>query len=709
MTSSDDRGRQASELRRLAEESDQGQKGQSPIKMEAMSLEETQHLLHELRMHQIELEMQNVELGRAQNGLAVERARYFDLYNLAPVGYCTVSEQGLLLEANLHATNLLGLTQATLKGQRISRFIIEADQDIYYLLRKNLFATAEPQNCELRMVKIDGTVFWAALTISLAWDGAGKPVNPMVLRDISERKRAEEALREQRDFSESLIETAQAIILVLDTQGCIVRFNPYMEELAGYALDEVKGMDWFETFLTPGINRTIKTLFQKTVADIRTSGNVNPIIAKDGQTILVEWYNKTLKDKDGSTVGVLAIGQDITERKRLEEEQKKLQAQLQQAQKMEAIGTLAGGIAHDFNNILGAILGYAEMAQEDSPAGSILRQDIDQIVKAGLRARELVKQILAFSRQAETEQIPLQPGVIIREASNLLRSSLPATIAIEQDIDQKAGFVLVDPTQIHQIVMNLCTNAFHAMEESGGILSISLKNKVLSREDLLNMPYMQPGKFVELTVGDTGSGIAPEIRERIFEPYFTTKEVGKGTGMGLAIIYGIAMSYGGSISCQSKPGGGTVFQVYLPVVDDSALLDEQVEGYVQRGSEHILFIDDEAILAEMGKNMLERLGYQVTARKNSIEALTTFQNQPQDFDLVITDQTMPGMTGSDLARRMLQIRPDLPIILCTGYSSLMSKENARSLGIKGFAMKPLAKKDIAALIRTMLDGGDLRP
>jgi len=709
MTSSDDRGRQASELRRLAEESDQGQKGQSPIKMEAMSLEETQHLLHELRMHQIELEMQNVELGRAQNGLAVERARYFDLYNLAPVGYCTVSEQGLLLEANLHATNLLGLTQATLKGQRISRFIIETDQDIYYLLRKNLFATTEPQNCELRMVKIDGTVFWAALTISLAWDGAGKPVNPMVLRDISERKRAEEALREQRDFSESLIETAQAIILVLDTQGRIVRFNPYMEELAGYDLDEVKGMDWFETFLTPGINRTIKTLFQKTVADIRTSGNVNPIIAKDGQTILVEWYNKTLKDKDGSTVGVLAIGQDITERKRLEEEQKKLQAQLQQAQKMEAIGTLAGGIAHDFNNILGAILGYAEMAQEDSPAGSILRQDIDQIVKAGLRARELVKQILAFSRQAETEQIPLQPGVIIREASNLLRSSLPATIAIEQDIDQKAGFVLVDPTQIHQIVMNLCTNAFHAMEESGGILSISLKNKVLSREDLLNMPYMQPGKFVELTVGDTGSGIAPEIRERIFEPYFTTKEVGKGTGMGLAIIYGIAMSYGGSISCQSKPGGGTVFQVYLPVVDDSALLDEQVEGYVQRGSEHILFIDDEAILAEMGKNMLERLGYQVTARKNSIEALTTFQNQPQDFDLVITDQTMPGMTGSDLARRMLQIRPDLPIILCTGYSSLMSKENARSLGIKGFAMKPLAKKDIAALIRTMLDGGDLRP
>ena len=641
-------------------------------------------------------------------------------------------------------------------------------------------------------------------------------------QDITERKQIEEALREQRDFSESLIETAQVIILVLDTQGCIIRFNSYMEQLVGYTLDEVKGMDWFETFLTPEIDRTIKPLFQKTVGDIHISGNVNPIIAKDGRTILVEWYNKTLKDKDGRTVGVLAIGQDITEREQAENnlrmaheklltildsidstvyvadmntheilfmnqkmvtvfggnktgdicysalrnnsepcecctnnqlidkdgnpagvciwhdrnpvtgrcyinydraiewtdgrlvrmqiatditDQKNMETQLQQAQKMEAIGTLAGGIAHDFNNILGAILGYAEMAQEDSPAGSILRQDIDQIVKAGHRARELVKQILAFSRQGETEHIALQPAFIIQEAMKMLRSSLPSTITIKQNIDMDAGLILASPTQIHQIVMNLCTNAFHAMEKAGGTLAISLEKKTVNEKDIVDKPDVQPGDFVQLSIGDSGTGIAPELWDKIFDPYFTTKEVGKGTGMGLAIIHGIVKSYGGCVSFNSQPGKGTVFEVLLPVMAEGTVVEKKQEEIVQCGNERILFIDDEEFLAEMSKSMLERLGYQVTIQSSSLEGLTIFQNQPDKFDLVITDQTMPGMTGSDLARRILQIRPFMPIILCTGYSSIITEKKAKSIGIKGFAMKPLAWKSIALLIREVLDGG----
>jgi PAS domain S-box-containing protein len=409
------------------------------------------------------------------------------------------------------------------------------------------------------------------------------------------------------------------------------------------------------------------------------------------------------RDTKGRALQVVGTLTDITERKMAEKERKTMQAQLQQAQKMEAIGTLAGGIAHDFNNILAAILGYAEMARENSQAGSLVANDIVQVVKASHRAKELVKQILAFSRQDETERIPLDPSLIIKEASKMLRSSLPATIDIRMDLDKESGLVLADPTQIHQILMNLCTNAYHAMEDTGGTLSISLKKESPIWDDLVNEPGLRSGNFVRLSVSDTGLGIAPEIREKIFEPYFTTKPIGKGTGMGLSIINGIVRSYGGVVSCYSQPGKGTCFHVYLPVIAETELSEIKQENPIQSGNEHILFIDDESIIADMGKSMLTKLGYQVTTRTSSLEALTTFQNQPEEFDLVITDQTMPEMTGSDLARHMLQIRPEIPIILCTGYSSQITEENAMSYGIKGYAIKPIARKDIAALIRKVLD------
>ena len=423
---------------------------------------------------------------------------------------------------------------------------------------------------------------------------------------------------------------------------------------------------------------------------------------KDGSIFDVEISVQYKPEMDGHLVAFL---RDITELKRSKEVQKQLQNRLQQAQKMEAIGTLAGGIAHDFNNILGAILGYAEMVQEDCPPGSTMRSDIDRVVEAGHRAKELVKQILAFSRQAKTEEMVLQPAIIIKEAIKMLRASLPTTIDIEQNFDPDVGLVLADPTQIHQILTNLCTNASHAMEETGGTLTISLKNKELALVDLASEPHVQPGLFVEISVGDTGPGIAPEIMDKIFDPFFTTKEVGKGTGMGLAIIHGIAKKSGGFVSCQNSLGQGTTFHVYLPAhtVSDPPEAETTPFEIIQTGVEHILFIDDEEVLAKMGKTMLERLGYKVTLKTSSLEALTTIQNQPDEFDLVITDQTMPGMTGSDLARRILQIRPDLPIILCTGFSNLISEEKARIYGIKGFAMKPLAKKDLATLIRKVLD------
>ena len=418
-----------------------------------------------------------------------------------------------------------------------------------------------------------------------------------------------------------------------------------------------------------------------------------------------KWIRTTAEAvvKNGNIWEITGNIRDITDRKKAKAESVNLNERLQQAQKMEAIGNLAGGIAHDFNNILAAIIGYAEMAREDVPPDSTVAKDLDQVLEGGNRAKDLVQQILAFSRQNEMEYIPLQPVSVLNEVIKILRPSLPTTIEINQDIASTTGQILADPTQIHQVLMNLCTNAFHAMEETGGELDISLKEVTLSPDDLVHEPNVEPGIFVQLSISDSGPGIAPEIKKKIFEPYFTTKEIGKGTGMGLAIVHGIVKSNGGFISIYSEPEKGTAFHVFLPVIEKE--LQPEIEDVepIPVGVGRILFVDDEEILAKMGKSMLERLGYHVTVRNSSLEALETFQNQPDQFDLVITDQTMPGMTGSELSRRILQISPGIPIILCTGYSTIISEEKAKSMGIKEFALKPLAKKDIAKLIRKALD------
>lgn len=397
-----------------------------------------------------------------------------------------------------------------------------------------------------------------------------------------------------------------------------------------------------------------------------------------------------------------AFARDISERKRNEEERHQMERRLRQAQKMEAIGTLAGGIAHDFNNILSVILGYADMAREDLPKGAPALDDIREVLKAGNRARDLVAQILAFSRQSETEHIPFQPASIIKEGVKMLRASLPSTITIKENINPECGVIVADPTQMNQVLINLCTNSFHAMEEEGGTLKVELKNEDVGKKDIEPGSELQPGRYVKLTVQDSGPGISDTIQERIFDPYFTTKAVGRGTGMGLAIVHGIMKSCGGFITLDSRVGHGATFRLYFPVSRQVAFsdLDERLD--VPGGSERILFVDDEPYLAEMGQEMLERLGYQVTVARESMKAWELFEKDPEAFDLVITDQTMPEMTGAVLSEYILGLRPDFPIILCTGYSALISEEKAKSIGIREFALKPLVKNDIAVLIRKAL-------
>jgi signal transduction histidine kinase len=384
-------------------------------------------------------------------------------------------------------------------------------------------------------------------------------------------------------------------------------------------------------------------------------------------------------------------------------ERKRLERQLRQSQKMEAIGRLAGGIAHDFNNILAAIIGFTEIAADKISPDSKAQGNLKRILEAGIRGRELIKQILAFSRQSEQEKKPSQLSRIVDETLRLLRASLPSTIHIEWNVASESGLVLADASQMQQVVMNLCTNAAHAMRERGGIISIDLCDFSFSTSAEAPRGGLAPGVYLQLSVNDSGEGMPGDIVDRIFDPFFTTKKLGEGTGLGLSVVLGIIESHGGAITVRSEPGRGSTFAVYLPRIMEARAEVPVGEERVPTGKERILFIDDEEALAEMGKEILADLGYEVISRTSSRDALELVKADPRCFDLVITDQTMPELTGVGLAKEILAIRADMPIIMCTGFSHLVDAGKARAAGIKAFAMKPLTKREIAKTIRRALD------
>ena len=543
--------------------------------------------------------------------------------------------------------------------------------------------------------KKDGTSFPVEYVSTPIRDERSELAGAVVsFSDITERKKSEE-------FIKNILECVDEGFIIIDRNFRILSANKAYSKLVEMPIDQIIGKHCHEVSHHSSVPCS-ESDRDCTVQRVFATGKSHSAIhkcedAKGGVAYIETKAYPYSKDNSGKVITAIETLVDITEKYQLED-------QLRQAQKMEALGTLAGGIAHDFNNMLAPILGYSEMALARLSPSDPLAADLQQVITAAGRAKGLVQQILSFSRQAPQERKPLRPQLVVQEALKLLRSSLPSTIEIREEISAECGTILADPTQIHQIIMNLCTNAYHAMSETGGVLGVKLKKITIDVAGRVPSSELAPGEYVMIEVSDTGCGMEQKTLAHIFDPYFTTKAQGEGTGLGLSVVHGIVKSYQGHITVYSEPGKGSSFHVYLPRMAEAPSLTETAYSEaIPTGTERLLVVDDKEVLATMLQRMLQGLGYQVRSSCNSLEALALIKQDPMAVDLLITDMTMPHLTGFELAHKALAIRADLPIILCTGFSDLINKEKAQALGIRAYLMKPVSVRDLSQAVRKVLD------
>ena len=648
-----------------------------------------------------ELQQDALDRKRVEAVLRESEAKYRTLLENIQDGVFVLQGDAIIF-ANEALAQMSGYSVKELTEMDFSRFIAPEDVDLV-MDRYQRRQTGEqiPSEYEIRMLHKDGrSRIVVNINVGII-QYEGKVASIGTVKNITERKRAEAALRESEEQFRTFFHTMpDAVTIIRAADGVCLDINEGFSNLTGWLREEAIGKTAKDIEIW--VNPQDRKRFIDQISKHGQTQNLEAQYRLKNGDIVTGLFSAKLITLHG-TPHIITITRDISELKKAQKDKEELETQLRQAQKMEAIGTLAGGIAHDFNNILAALMGYTEMAQFDIPETNPARQNLDQALKAAHRAKDLIKQILAFSRQTEHELKPVRLHLIIEEALKLIRASLPTTIEIYQNLSQESDLVLADPIQIHQVVMNLCSNAHQAMQEKGSALYITLKPVELNDQQIARYPELKSGCYINLTVKDTGSGMAPDMLESIFDPYFTTKDRGKGTGLGLAVVHGIISDHGGSIYVESQESKGTTFDIFLPRVDADITLQSEPDMSFPIGNERILFVDDEEPLIELAEKMLARLGYQVVTTSSSLEALVVFSAEPDRFDLVITDITMPKMAGDELAMEIMKIRPDIPVIICTGYSNIIDRAEAESIGIASYLMKPLTVKDLSMTVRQVLD------
>ncbi len=633
------------------------------------------------------------ERSRTEEALRHSEEKYREIFEHCGTALVFIEEDTTISMCNREFEVLSGLTRAELEGRKKwSDFVAHQDDLVrmkeYHRLRR-LDPQLAPQSYEFRFLGNQGVIKDISVTVTTIPETAQSLA---VMIDVTEQKRAEE----ERTRLAAAIEQSAEAIFITDPDWHIQYLNPACVPITGYAKDELIGRHT-RIFKSGKHDRA----YYQGIMDVLNrndswSGRMT-LKRKDGTLYESEAINSAVRDVNGTVINYVCIHRDITN-------ELKMELELRQSQKMEAIGTLAGGIAHDFNNILTAIIGYTDLAIRKLDENTAAGLDLGRVLEAGSRAKDLVRQILAFSRQSELERKPVHVAVIIDEVLKLLRSSLPSTIGILQHITTapEGDLILADSSQIHQVLMNLGTNAAYAMREQGGELTVTLSETIVDSSLISLCPVLDAGTCLRLTVSDTGHGMDAAVRERIFDPYFTTKKVGEGTGMGMAVVQGIIKSHNGAITVYSEPGQGTTFHIFFPKITGDILSEAVSVESSPGGPERILFVDDEEMLVEMGQELLESLGYQVMATTWSLEALKVFKADPAAFDLVITDLTMPGLTGKELAKELLAIRADIPIILCTGFCETFNEKQVKETGIRELVMKPYSVDGLDAAIRRVL-------
>lgn len=654
-----------------------------------------------------------IRLDRSEQALIESEEKYRTILDSIEDGYFEVDIAGSLTFFNDSLSRILGYSRSELTGLSFRAFMDETNARKVFVIFNRVFRTGLPdKGFDWEIIKKDGNKRHLDASVSLKRQKDGRVIGFQgVARDITARKKADQALRESEEKYRQLVNFAPAAICEIDiATGRLISANDILTEYTGYSREELLSMK-IENLLSEGS----RPQFRERLKQVRKGKDLSETIeylikTKHGKDI---WFlvNSRYFFEGGRPVRVTIVAHNITDLKAADAKRKKLEDQLRQSQKMEAIGTLAAGIAHDFNNILSAVIGYTELSQLHVPKTSDVGRYLQKMDMVCRQAKELVRQILAFSRQIDPEKAPLMVISIISDAVKMVSPSLPADVRIRYSVAPASGMIDADPVQIRQVLLNLFTNACHAMKEGGGKIDVMALPVDVTETDDTALPGLKPGPYVKICVRDTGPGMSGDVMERIFDPYYTTKQAHEGTGLGLAIVRNIVTAHEGIVTVESAPGEGTAFHVYLPRSCADATETVHAIGDFQNashapltGNERILFVDDEESIAQVGRELLEHLGYVVEIQTCSKAALERFAADPRAFDLIITDMVMPDMTGDVLAKEILTLRPDMPVIMCTGHSESISEEAARAIGIKAFVPKPYRILDFSRIIRMVLDG-----